>query len=370
MPVPYVPTAVFNTQLPARRGGRNPRGGREGSGRGGHVPHGSVGAEKPLIGTNGPFPTSAATQANERGRADANAPKNAPALSKPKRAVSAGPPTSRGEQRKQPESVSQERRKEGEVSAPRANQDGGAPTVPGRRTSIATQTENHHNTRQGIGQVAKEDMNGTRKPVQVNTDRDEKQQAVTSDTHAHPRSAGPDRRSEGSIRSLDYLRESGGQSPVRERGEGRPERGRGGFRGSRGRSNGFGNSHVANDQQFPNSHLSHHQSSAGFPPSKPHSFTERHGSQGQAAPFTTAPPHSRNFRGGPRSQSIPDAATYGRFPSRPSAGLQSLPPVQTDLTNQYGYQQGQPNVMSAMPYNAYDHYPLFLFSMVSLQMYV
>ena len=368
MPVPYVPTAVFNTPLPPRRGGRNPRGGREGSGRGGHVPHGSIGAEKPLLGTNGPSPIPAATQVNERGRADANAPKNAAAPSRPKRAVSAGPPTSRGEQRKQPEPVSQERRKE-EVSTQRANQDGGAPTVPSRRTSTAPQTENLHNTRQGIGQVAKEDMNGTRKPAQVNTDRDEKQQAVTSDTHAHPRSAGPDRRAEGSLRSFDYFREFGGQVPVRERGDGRPERGRGGFRGSRGGSNGFSNGHIPNGQQFTNGHLSHHQSSAGFPPSKPHSFTERHGSQGQAAPFTTAPQHSRSFRGGPRSQSIPDAASYGRFPGRPSAGPQHLPPVHTDLANQYGYQQGQPNVMSAMPYNPYmEHYNLF--SMVSLQMYV
>lgn len=369
MPVPYVPSAVFNTQLPARRGGRNPRGGREGSGRGGHIPHGSNGAEKPLLGTNGPSPGPAAAQVNERGRADLIAPKNAPGLSKPKRAVSAGPPTSRGEQRKQPEPVSQECRKEGEVGAQRANQDAGAPTVSGRRTSTATQTENQHNSRLSIGQIAKEDTNGTRKPAQVNTDRDEKQQAVTSDTHAHPRSAGPDRRTEGSLRSYDYFRESGGQIPVRERGDGRSERGRGGFRGGRGGSSGFSNAHMANGQQFPNGHLSHHQSSAGFPPSKPHSFTERHGSQGQSAPFTTAPQHSRNFRGGPRSQSIPDGAAYGRFAGRPSAGSQHLPPVHTDLANQYGYQQGQPNVMSAMPYNAYmEHYALF--SMVSLQMYV
>ena len=369
MPVPYVPSAVFTTQLPARRGGRNPRGGREGSGRGGHVPHGSIGAEKPILGANGPSSGVAAAQVNERGRTDLSAPKNAPTLTKVKRAVSAGPPTSRGEQRKQPEPVSQERRKEGDLSTYRANQDGGVPTVSGRRTSTATQTENQHNTRQSIGQFGKEDINGTRKPAQGDMDTDEKQQVVIFDTHAHPRSAGPDRRAEGSFRSFDYFRESGGQVPLRERGDGRPERGRGGFRGGRGGSNGFSNAHVSNGQQFPNGHLSHHQPSTGFPSSKPHSFTERHGSQGQAAPFTTAPQHSRNFRGGPRSQSIPDGAAYGRFSGRPSAGPQHLPPVHTDLANQYGFQPGQPNVMSAMPYNAYmEHYALF--SMVSLQMYV
>lgn len=369
MPVPYVPSAVFTTQLPARRGGRNPRGGREGSGRGGHLPHGSIGADKPFFGANGPSAGPAAAQVGERGRADLSAPKNAPTLSKSKRAVSAGPATSRGEQRKQPEPVSQERRKEGDVSTQTANHDGGAPTVSDRRTSTATQTENHHHNHQSIGQIAKEDASGTRKAVQVNTNRDEKQQAVTSDTHAHPRSAGPDRRVDGSFRSFDYFKESGGQFPLRERGDGRPERGRGAFRGGRGGSNGFSNAHIANGQQFPNGHLSQQQSSGGFPSSKSHSFTERHGSQGQAAPFATAPPLSRNFRGGPRSQSIPDGVAYGRYTGRPSAGSQHLPPVHTDLANQYGFQPGQPNVMSAMPYNAYmEHYALF--SMVSLQMYV
>ena len=368
MPVPYVPTAVFNTQLPTRRGGRTSRGGRDGSGRGGHVAHGSTGGEKTFLGSNG-TPAAPVAQVNDRGRADVSAAKNAPAPSRPKRAVSAGPPTSRGEQRKQAEPVLQERRKEVEAGTQRAIQDGPASAAPARRTSAATQTENQHNHRSSIGQIAREDANGTRKPMQASSDRDEKPQAVTSDIHAHPRSAGPERRSEGSIRPFDYFRETGAQVPARERGEGRVDRGRGPFRGSRGGSNVFSNAHVPNGQHFSNGHLSHHQSSASFQPPKPHSFTERHGSQGQGAPYAPAQQHPRNFRGGPRSQSIPDSATYGRFPGRPSAGPQHLPPVHTDLANQYGYQPGQPNVMSAVPYNAYME-QISLLGMVSMQMYV
>ena len=59
--VPFVPTAVFNTPLPpaaAKRGGRGSlRGGREGTGRGGHTGQGSISGDRnEVVGAMGPPP--------------------------------------------------------------------------------------------------------------------------------------------------------------------------------------------------------------------------------------------------------------------------------------------------------------------------
>lgn len=59
--VPFVPTAVFNTPLPpaaAKRGGRGSlRGGRDGTGRGGHMGQGSISGDKSdVVGAMGPPP--------------------------------------------------------------------------------------------------------------------------------------------------------------------------------------------------------------------------------------------------------------------------------------------------------------------------
>lgn len=70
--VPFVPTAVFNTPLPpaaAKRGGRGSiRGGREGTGRGGHMSQNSVTGDKSEIsGSMGPPPLPRHTE-QDRGR--------------------------------------------------------------------------------------------------------------------------------------------------------------------------------------------------------------------------------------------------------------------------------------------------------------
>lgn len=71
--VPHVPTVKFNTPLPpvaTRRGGKGPpRGGREGTARGGHTPSSSIGGDKPVV--IGPAPTS--RQEFHRGRPETQA---------------------------------------------------------------------------------------------------------------------------------------------------------------------------------------------------------------------------------------------------------------------------------------------------------
>ncbi|KAI9873044.1 MAG: hypothetical protein M1830_000898, partial [Pleopsidium flavum] len=93
MPVPYVPSAVFNTPLPtaARRGGKPARGGREAPSRGGsHAANSSVSGEKWAAGGSGSAPSAGVGDANERGRADLGGMKPSATPSRPKqRAMSA-----------------------------------------------------------------------------------------------------------------------------------------------------------------------------------------------------------------------------------------------------------------------------------------
>ena len=366
MPVPYVPSAVFNTPLPNRRGGRLARG-REGGTRGGgfghgtNANHGGHGLEKQVAGQTGESTSTVLDGVSERGRADLSPPKNA-SSSRPKRAVSAGPPTTR-ERRKTADSVSTDKRNEADVLAKPGNQNGPARNEF-RRTSAAAQTEipqTAHNYPASNGATHAE------KPVHVVTVKDERRQSVPHDTHAHPRSAGPERRSEGSMRPPDYSRDYHGYMPIRERGEGRSERGRGGLRG-RGGNNGFSHSTIMNGHGFANGHPYQYQSSVPPQPTKTHSNHERHAAQPHGS-FQSSQSHGRHYRSSSRSQSIPHSAPYGRYQNGPHPGAPNLPNIQTDLANQYGYQPGNQGIMSAMPYNAYME-QASLFGMVSMQMYV
>ena len=369
MPVPYVPTAVFNTPLPPSRRGGRPTRGREGGGRGGSIghgggaSHGGNGFEKQTVGPFGNSAGAVQPGVGERGRADSSLPKNTTNSSRPKRAVSAGPPTSR-DQRKTADSATAEKRKEGELIAKSENQSELARNEY-RRTSVAAQTEPGQ---AGQSFASKNGATNAEKPAHIITAKDERRQSAPHDTLAHPKSAGPERRSEGSMKPPEYSRDFHGYMPIRERGEGRPERGRGGLRG-RGANNVFSNSTAINGPGFPNGHPYQYQSPVLPQPSKSHSNHERNATPSQGAPFSPSQSHGRHFRSGSRSQSIPHASPYGRFPNGPHSGAPHLPNLQTDLANQYGYQPGNQGIMSAMPFNAYME-QVSLYGMVSMQMYV
>lgn len=366
VPVPYVPSAVFNTPLPPGRrgGGRASRGGREGNGRGGHTVHGSIGGsnagEKPSTPSTS-NPTTPGTAGNDRSKGDMGPPRPGPLAPRPKRAVSAGPSTSREQQRKSTDPSMNQRQGESQIGETQQSQESRSGPTENRRASTATQTDNLQNGRQVTPPGVRNDNQGFRRQSQNTMDRENGQS--TSQDHAHPRVT-PDRRSEGSLRPPESFREYNGFSNGRN-GEGRPERGRGGFRG-RGGYNGFGGNHSTNGQNPP-SGQSNHQASTSYTPAKSHSLTERIAPQAQLPPFT---PQSRDrgHRANSRSQSIPNQTQtgYGRFPNGgPPPVAQHLPALQTDLANVYGYQQ--PTVMSAIPYQPYVE-QLQLLGMVQMQM--
>ncbi|KAK4697850.1 la-related protein 1, partial [Lecanoromycetidae sp. Uapishka_2] len=70
VPVPFVPTAVFNTPMPtARRGGRPQRGGKDGGGRGGNPGGPANGTERPMAGASAtPNGQMSAGGGTERGK--------------------------------------------------------------------------------------------------------------------------------------------------------------------------------------------------------------------------------------------------------------------------------------------------------------
>lgn len=361
VPVPYVPTAVFNTPLPPGRrgGGRAARGGREGGGRGGHAMHGSIGGAGAGEKTSTPStsnPTTPATAGNERSRGDMGPPRPGPLAPRPKRAASAGPPTFREQQRKATDPSPHDPL----VGDNKQSQENRSGLTENRRASAATQTDTAHNGRQVTPPGVRNDNQGYRRQSQNTIDRENGQQSTSQD-HAHPRST-PDRRSEGSVRGPESFRDYNGFSSARN-GEGRPERGRGGFRG-RGGYNGFGGNHSANGQNLPSGQSSN-QAASGYTPAKSHSLTERNAPQTQAGSFAPQA-RERSHRANSRSQSIPNQTGYGRFPNGgPPPVAQHLPALQTDLANMYGYQP--PAVMSAMPYQPYVE-QIQLIGMVQMQM--
>jgi la-related protein 1 len=368
VPVPFVPTPVFNTPLPLGRrgGGRGPRGSRDGSGgRGGHIPHGSISGttatEKPSTSGSGGAVVNPLAGVDRSRREMGPPPRPGQSIQKPKRAVSAGPPAVREQQRKATDPLLHERNGESLVNEPRQTQDNQTASTESRRASTATQTETPQHTQQPSPVGSRNDNYGPRRQFQSQNDRDNGSQISSAD-HAHPRS-GPERRTEGSMRAPENSRDYNGIPHTRDRGDGRPERGRGGFRG-RGGYNGFGSTHTTNGQTIQGGQ-SNQPASSSFSSSKSQSFNERHASQPQVAPFV---PRERGHRSNSRSQSIPNATGFGRFTNGgPPQAAQHLPALQTDLANMYGYQPGHPAIMSAMPYQPYIE-QMQLIGMVQIQM--
>lgn len=335
VPMPYVPTAVFDTPLPStKRGGRMARGGRGGSLRGGHSVQSSMGgtgegkATAPLNGTAGNM------LAIDPGSSDLTRFRSGPPISKPKRAASAGPSI----QREVQQAVDVE---SGPGSARVSSF--GRQSGDSRRTSTATQTDGPYSSYAD----SRNEYHRFRKGSQSGTDREG---YASFYDHGHPR--GPDRRNEGSARTESF--QNHGYLSLREqRGEGRSDRGRGGFRGRGG----------------PNFNSTNQQATS-YAPSKSQSFPE----PGQASQHGSGVPsqsarESRHQRAGSRSQAAIGPSGYGRYPLPLSANgpMPNLPALQTDLANMYNYSSGQPAVMSAMQYHPYME-QFQLLGMVQIQM--
>ena len=373
MPVPYVPTAIFNTPMPPnRRGGRLARGGRENGSRGASTSHGSTGTEKPATGPSGNSANPPSNNTNERGRTDVHHSKGN-SSSKPKRAMSAGPSAVR-EQRKAADANQFEKPREAGTAPSRASQSNGFNTHEYRRASASTQTDDQKTRRPVItsNNQTSEYSSNTVKASQIITDKPEKSQQISQDTHSHPRSALSDQRHDGSFKPQENAREHYSQGSNRERGEGRIDRGRGGFRGRGVGNHNFSNSNQTGGPSYAASHSNQHQNPTFYSNHKSQTGHERHSSQLQGASQSQSQTSTRNFRSGSRSQAVPYSAAYNRLSSG-SNGSHPGPPhlsnLQTDLANSYGYQPGSQGIMSAMPYNAYME-QMSLFGMVSMQMYV
>lgn len=364
MPVPYVPTAIFNTPLPAaRRGGRASRGGRDAPNRGHSTIHGSSGPDKPPAGPSDGSVFQSMANSSERGRAD-------PSSFKAKRAVSAGPSTVR-EQRKITDAQAVDRVKETVVGPAKANQNPGPSAGESRRTSTATQTDDGKARRFSStngGQQTGERGNTSIKGSQLIGERDDRFQKPHLENPSNARPTGPERRNESSVRQADNTRDFQGHMSNRDRGEGRGERGRGSYRGRA--NHGYPNSSQANGQNFSHGHPSQSSASAPHQISKTQNSHERHASQSQATPYNQSHSTSRNFRSGNRAQPLQHSATYSRFPNGSSTshpGAPPLAPLQTDLANAYGYHTGSQGVMSAITYNPY-YEQVSLYGMVTVQM--
>lgn len=365
-PVPYVPTAVFATPLPpARRGGRPARGGREGPTRGGsHVANSSVSGEKWALVQNGTTLSSGVGETNERGRDDIGGGKHGPTAIRPKqRAMSAGAVTPR-EQRNPIDFAGFPKRKD--ESASRVNTEATSAFDPRRRTSVAAQTDNSSKPGQENRQPPRTETSANGSVTQAASERGDRDGGSFGETHAHPRSAGADRRSETSFRPVEYFRDSSNNFGPRERGEPRSERGRGGYRNSRGASNGVSSLHQGSGHQFSNGHSSNHHNVSTYSTPKAHSYNERHAQQ-HGMHYGLPAQQSRSYRSGPRAQSIPSSAVYPRFPNGVQNGVQQLPPIQTDIGTLYGYPM-QPGIMTAMPFSNPYFEQFSVINMVSMQL--
>ena len=364
--IPFVPSAVFNTPIPQTRrggGGRPTRGSRDaGAGRGGNADPPSNQTER--LGAHGSLADQSATSSNDRGRADPHSLRTTSTGAKPKRSASAGPPTVR-EQRKVGDSLSTEKRKEQDPYTPksRLNQAPCADNTSG--ASAATQTDREGYGSSSSNPLASDAGQSNAQNALVSPESGGRRQSAPLDTHTHPRSAGPDRRSEGT-RPFDYSRDFFGPAPMPERGDGRPERGRGGYRGRGNGSHGFSNPSFVNGNGYANGHASQHQPPT-MPPAKSQSNHERHPSRTQGSSSSQSQSHPRNFRSNSRSQSIPHSAQYGRYSNGPYPGAPHLANIQTDMANAYGYQPGNQGAMSAVPYSPYTD-QVSLYGMVSMQM--
>ena len=230
--------------------------------------------------------------------------------------------------------------------------------------SASTQTENDE--RVGFATMSGGDirsLNG--KANREDIDRVDQR---SSDTHAHPRSSGVEKRHDVHGRATDSSRDVAGNTSSRDRGDG--QRGRGaGYRNRQNGGHGYNTPAYGGPQSY-NSHNAHHQPS-GTVPNKTHSTHERHASQMQGVPYMQSQNHPRSYRSSSRSHSIthPGSSPYARLQNAPHSGPPSLATIQTDIANAYGYQPGHQGIMTAAPFTSYPEQNAYtLFNMVSMQL--
>lgn len=365
VPMPLVHSVVFETPFPtARRGGKLPRGGRDGGTRGGNTANASNNAEKPTLQGAG---TSASqmshTSGLERGRVALNPTTTNASISKSKRASSAGPVIPR-DQRKLGDPTAAEKRKEFEGALAKAGHNNGNNIKESRRPSVPAATKDPQ-PEWSTRIVPMDESAANANSVQANPNEDKKNPSLVSDGPVSLREGGPERRSEGSIKPPDSARDFQGNGTIRERGEGRPERGRGGYRGRGGSNHAFFSSNLPNGHGFTNGQQIQYQPAPGAS-AKSQPNQESSPSHSQSSYYQPAQHYGRHHRSNSRSQSIPHSTPYGRFPNGHHSGAPHLANLQTDVANEYGYQPGNNGIMSAVPYNPWLEFPVF--GMVSMQM--
>ncbi|KAF7118278.1 hypothetical protein CNMCM5793_007694 [Aspergillus hiratsukae] len=326
MPVPYVPTAVFNTPLPssARRGGRAGRVGRDAARNG---THGTPGADKAASGQTTQGSTAKQNGVGDRGRNELNSARanSLPAPSKRSNSVDAGLADSR----------------KGNQAADRSRAPKGTDNVNGMLPG-----------RQGAGNENLPPRHrGDAKPFARNHDAANKGGDSTSksshpsaEAHTGPRASSThDRRFENGPKSADLAGFPGDRKDKDFSRESRADRGRGSHRG-RGGHSGFTGSQ---NSQFPNNHMAHHS----FVHPKSFGFNERQRSH-HGLPNGSQQGHRMSLR----SPSLPNSASmYGVYP------------FPADINTMYGYQPIPAAPMTAVPYQPYME-PFSLMSMISMQL--
>ena len=355
MPVPYVPSVQFNTPIPTlRRGARAPRGGRESGPR-----IAGSGAERPRA-TSPDAAGGPQSMSRDRGKAAYEPLIDGANGTRLKRASSAGPPSLRG-QRRSSESTSLEKRNDNSRSSQTANQSTSSTVAVSRRPSAAAQ-DGGARAKGPVHRSLDVDSQAAESKGHRNYMGGRDRYPGASDTHAHPRSAGFERRAEGPFRNSEHARDYHNAFQGRERYEGRPERGRGGHR-SRG-----GSSHTMTHASMVNGHVHPQPFVPPSMPTKSYSNHERRASQVQNVNFQSPPSNGRPMRSTSRSHSITHPSTFARYPQGPQTTPGSnLPHLHTDGGDGYGYQPNHPGVMSANPYTAYME-QMSIFGMVSMQM--
>ncbi|CAG8137183.1 unnamed protein product [Penicillium salamii] len=312
-PVPYVPTAVFNTPLPSAGGGgggrggrRATRGGRDG-GRGAHG-NGAAGVDK---ATAGQAAQGAKQASGERGRQESGTGRAAslPAQSRRSTSTEAG----------------------AAADARKATQ----ATERGRGPRSGDENANGKQVNGGEN-VPRAQREG--KAFGRNQDPRQKGGNLAVDSQAAARSN--DRRFEAGSKSADP---TGFNDFPRERGEFRSERGGRANRGRGGPYSGFG----GQNGQFGNPAMAN-----SFGANKSFGFNDRQRTQQHAIPNGSQQPNRMPLR----SPSLPNSGNvYGVYP------------FPGDINTMYGYQAVNPAPMSAMPYQQYME-PYALLNLLSMQL--
>ncbi|KAM5442142.1 hypothetical protein MferCBS31731_002973 [Microsporum ferrugineum] len=367
MPVPYVPTAVFNTPLPpaARRGGRSARGGsREGGPRGA----GHASGDRTT-----PSSASKASSAGDREKIDERATPEAQ-----KGAPTADASLKNGDVTEKHTSASTDAQKD---AKPAQNSNNAATT----NASEGNTQHSHPASSQSPTRPRPESKTYHKSHEAHSTSykggehHSSRQASSSADGHtSHSRyGAGHDRRFDAGSRSGEFFKDSNYQPRGREftkdrefnrdgrdyqrseypnmDRESRSERGRGGYRGGRG-----GHSNYTSTTSGSQSATSYHSAPIPqhpFPP-KGFNFNDRHRPQ----PATNGAQQAQQ----PQLNSSSNRMSM-RSPSMPNPGMFAPYTIQTDMSLMYPYAQAPQGPMTAMPYQPYME-NFYLMSMISTQL--